>query len=131
MMEIKTINPWTWQDNFGYAQAVEVKQNERTLYCAGQAAINSKGQPVAGTMDEQIALSLTNLEQVIRQAGYEPKNIVRLNLYTTAIGEFFGAYSTLAGWLAEQDAVPSSTLLEVAALAFPELKVEIEATVVG
>lgn len=130
-MEIKTINPWKWQDNFGYAQAVEVKQNERTLYCAGQTAMNADGQPVAGTMEEQLALSLANLEKVIQQAGYTPKSIVRLNLYTTSIGEFFGAYGTLAGWLAQHEAVPASTLLEIAALAFPELKVEIEATVVG
>lgn len=130
-METNIINPWKWQDNFGYAQAVEVKHNERTLYCAGQTAMNADGQPVAGTMEEQVALSLANLEQVISKAGYEPRNIVRLNLYTTNIGEFFGAYGTLAGWMAKHGAVPSSTLLQVSGLAYPELRVEIEATVVG
>lgn len=130
-MEINKHNPWAWQDNFGYAQAIEVKQQKGTLYCAGQAAMNAEGQPVNGTMQEQIALSLANLEQVINKAGYEPKHIVRLNLYTTNIGEFFGAYGTLAGWMAAHGLVPASTLLEVSALAFPELKVEIEATLVG
>jgi 2-iminobutanoate/2-iminopropanoate deaminase len=130
-MEKKIINPWEWQNNLGYAQAIEVKNNKGTLYCAGQAAMNADGQPVAGTMDEQINLCLANLEQVIAKAGYEPKNIVRLNLYTTNIGAFFGAYGSLAAWLAKNSVLPSSTLLEVSGLAFPELTVEIEATVAG
>jgi 2-iminobutanoate/2-iminopropanoate deaminase len=130
-MKKTIINPWKWQDNLGYAQAVEVKNSNGTLYCAGQAAMNGEGQPVAGTMEEQIKLCLANLEQVTLHAGYELKNIVRLNLYTTNIGEFFGAYGALAGWLAQNGAMPSSTLLEVSGLAYPELKVEIEATVVA
>jgi 2-iminobutanoate/2-iminopropanoate deaminase len=130
-MEKNIINPWKWQDNFGYAQAVEVKNNNGTLYCSGQAAMNADGAPVGGSMQEQIELSLANVEKVITEAGYSLKNIVRLNLYTTNIGEFFDAYGALAGWMAQNKIQPSSTLVEVSALAFPELKVEIEATVVG
>ncbi len=130
-MKTNTINPWKWQDNLGYAQAIEIKNNEGTLYCSGQAAMTADGKPAGGDMSAQITLSLQNLEEVIRKAGYLPKNIVRLNLYTTSITGFFAAYGRLASWLQGHGIVPSSTLLEVKALAFPELLVEIEATVVN
>lgn len=129
-MKTNQINPWKWQDNLGYAQAVEVKQNEGTLYCAGQAAMSADGQPIEGTMQEQITLTLANVQQVIDQAGYESKNIVRLNIFTTSIGETFASWGSIAGWLAQYGCTPASTLVEVQALAFPQLKIEIEATVV-
>jgi 2-iminobutanoate/2-iminopropanoate deaminase len=127
-MEKNIINPWTWQDNFGYAQAIEVKQPTSTLYCSGQAAMDAKGQPVGGSMEEQIALSLSNLKEVIEKAGYEVQNIVRLNIYSTSVNETFAAWGNVAGWL--NGHTPASTLLEVNGLAFPQLKVEIEATLV-
>jgi 2-iminobutanoate/2-iminopropanoate deaminase len=130
-MKKNLINPWQWQDQLGYAQAIEIKNNQGTLYCAGQAAMDATGKPVAGSMPEQLQLCLSNLEQVIRQANYHPSNVVRLNVYTTSIPQFFQAYATLTNWMAQHQIVPASTLLEVKALAFPELQVEIEATVVG
>ena len=130
-MNTQAINPWQWQDNFAYAQAIEVTNNKGTLYCAGQAAMNAQGQPVPGTMSEQIQLCLSNLEQVVQKAHYKCANIVRLNLYTTSIADFFQAYGTLVGWMKQHYVLASSTLIEVKALAFPELKVEIEATVVA
>ena len=129
-MKKQIINPWTWQDNLGYAQAVEVFNVTGTLYCAGQASMNAEGQPVAGNMGEQIKLSLQNLEQVIKQANYDPANIVRLNFYTTSVPSFFEAYDEAIGWLKQFGCTPSCTLLEISALAFPELTVEIEATVI-
>ena len=93
--------------------------------------MTAEGQPAGGSMEEQITLSLQNLETLIIQSGYQPSNIVSIRQYTTSIGEFFGAYGTLAGWMKKHNIVPSSTLVEVSALAFPELKVEIEAIVAG
>lgn len=130
-MKTNTINPWNWQDNYGYAQAVEVKNSNGTLYCSGQAAMNGEGNPVAGSMKSQIQLALKNLEQVIKLAHYQTSNIVRINFYTTSIGDFFAEYREVAGWLHAHKCRPSSTLIEVSALAFPELAVEIEATVAG
>lgn len=130
-MEKNNINPWKWQDNFGYAQAVEVKHSNGTLYCSGQAAMNADGIPIEGSMREQIELATDNLEKVIEKAGYSASNIVRLNLYTTSIPAFFAEYETLVKWYKKHGCIPSSTLIEVKALAFPSLTIEIEATVVG
>ncbi len=42
-MEKRIINPWTWQDQLSYVQAVEVKDAAGTLYVAGQAAVHADG----------------------------------------------------------------------------------------
>ena len=127
----KTIfNPWEWQDNLGYSQAIEIKNNTGTLFCSGQASMTAEGQPVGGSMREQIKLSLENLHKVIEQAGYQPSNIVRLNYYTTSVPLFFEAYEEAMIWLQPHNCRPTSTLVQVGALAFPELSVEIEATLV-
>ena len=44
-MERRTINPWTWQERFGFQQANEVTGAERVLYCAGQTSVDGNGNP--------------------------------------------------------------------------------------
>ncbi|GAB3712281.1 RidA family protein [Spirosoma flavus] len=129
-MTKSVINPWEWQNQLGYSQAVEVAQATHTLYCAGQAAMTAEGQPINADMGEQISLSFDNLEAVLQQAGYSLENVVRLNIYTTSIEQFFANYGQVIGRLSANNCAPSSTLTEVKALAFPELMVEIEATAV-
>ena len=55
-------------------------------------------------------------------------DVVRLNYYTTDV-DSFAAYEVLSR-LQEAGIQPSSTLLGVSRLAFPELLIEIEATAV-
>ncbi len=130
-MERRIINPWTWQDNFGYVQANEVG-GQRVLYCAGQTSVDDDGNPVnEGDMRAQLLQALDNLETVLREGGFELSDVVRLNYYTTDVDRFFEAYDTFAARLAEAGCGPAATLLGVARLAFPELLVEIEATAVA
>ena len=128
-MEKKPVNPWQWQDNFGYSQAVEISGGQQLLYCAGQTAIGADGAPQhKDDMKGQINLALDNLEEVLRNGGYEWSNVARLNIYTTDIDRFFESYGEVMSRLAQQSTKPAMTLLGVARLAFPELLVEIEAT---
>jgi hypothetical protein len=49
-MERHIINPWTWQDEFGFAQAVEAVGARRVLYCTGQTATDpTELLPILGT----------------------------------------------------------------------------------
>src|SRR6476659_4209099 len=86
-MEKKIINPWEWQNQRSYVQAVEVKHTESTLYISGQTAINTNGESSNADMKSQLKIAIQNLEQVINEAGYKPENIVRLNIYTTSTEE--------------------------------------------
>ncbi len=131
-MQRRVINPWTWQDGYGFVQAIEVTDQSRVLYCAGQTSIDADGKAVhPGDIRAQLAQALDNLETVLQEAGSELSNVVRLNLYTTDVDGLLAAYDVFTGRLAKAGCRPTSTLLGVARLAFPELLVEIEATAVG
>lgn len=128
-MEKRIINPWQWQDERSYVQAVEVKHAESTLYCAGQAAVNADGTSSNEDMEAQLKLAIQNLERVISDAGYECKHIVRLNIYTTSTAELWPHFPILQDWIAEHGMKQAVTLFEVKSL-FETLKVELEATAV-
>ncbi|PTS92483.1 RidA family protein [Flavobacterium sp. HMWF030] len=128
-MEKREINPWKWQDARNYAQAVEVKNPEATLYISGQTAIDSDGISSSADMRTQLKKALENLETVIKEAGYESKNILRLNVYTTSHEEFFKEWDVLQDWTIKNGVKQAGTYLEVKYL-FETLKVELEATVV-
>ncbi|QDA59031.1 RidA family protein [Hymenobacter jejuensis] len=127
-MEKTLINPWHWQDQLGYAQAVEVTQAHHTLYCAGQAAMDANGTPVEADMAGQLRAALDNVEAVLTTAGYNWSHVVRLNYFTTSIADFFPQYGAVVDRLAQHQCRAASTLVEVKALAFPNLLVEIEVT---
>jgi 2-iminobutanoate/2-iminopropanoate deaminase len=128
-MEKRIINPWTWQDQRSYVQAVEVKNVNATLYCSGQAAVHADGTSSTDDMKTQLLLAIQNLEQVIREAGYECKNIVRLTVLTTSTDELWPHFGILQEWIAQHDIKQATTLFQVPKL-FETLKVELEATVV-
>jgi enamine deaminase RidA (YjgF/YER057c/UK114 family) len=128
-MEKQVINPWQWQDQRSYVQAVEIKQATGMLYISGQTAINADGESSTGDMKSQLIQTIQNLEQVISEAGYDCKNIVRLNIYTTSSAELFTCFDVFQDWITKHGIKQASTLLEVKSL-FETLKIELEATVV-
>lgn len=128
-MEKIVINPWEWQNQRSYVQAVEVKHSENTLYVSGQTAISADGESSSADMKSQLKLAIQNLDQVISEAGYDPENIVRLNIYTTSTEEFLSCFDVFQEWVAKHGIKQVSTVLEVKGL-FETLKVELEATVV-
>lgn len=128
-MEKRTINPWSWQDQRSYSQAVEVKHVESTLYCSGQAAIDPDGTSSNADMKSQLQQAIANLEEVIATAGYECRNIVRLNIYTTSTKELWPHFPILQDWITENNIQQAVTMLEVTGL-FETLTIELEATAV-
>jgi enamine deaminase RidA (YjgF/YER057c/UK114 family) len=131
-MDVKPVNPWTWQDRFGFSQAIDVREAQRVLYCAGQTSVDADGRPMhAGDMDAQLGLALDNLETVLAGANLTLANVVRLNYYTTNIDTFVQASARLRPRLLAAGRPPAGTLLGVARLFHPDILVEIEATAVA
>lgn len=129
-MEKRVIDPWKWGEQTNSAQAVEVTNVTGTLYCSGQVAINENGAPSTADMRSQLIQTIQNLEQLINKAGYECKNIVRLNVYTTSTQDFFTTCMDIyVPFIQKYDIKQATTLLEVKGL-FATLTVELEATVV-
>jgi enamine deaminase RidA (YjgF/YER057c/UK114 family) len=128
-MEKIVINPWKWQDARSYVQAVEVKNVTGTLYCSGQAAVMADGASSNADMKTQVILALKNLEEVIKEAGYQTKNIVRLTVYTTSTEEFWPHFEIFQAWIVKHEVKQALTFVEVKSL-FETLKIEFEATIV-
>ena len=128
-MQRQDINPWTWQDQFGFVQAISINGAQRQLVCSGQTSVDADGTPLhPGDMAAQLIQSLDNLATVFSQAGFQMSDVVRLNYYTTDVDGFFEAAGVVGQRLAETGCRAASTLLGVTRLAFPGLLVEIEAT---
>jgi enamine deaminase RidA (YjgF/YER057c/UK114 family) len=88
-MERKPINPWPWSINLGFDQAQLIEGHKRQLVCSGQDAVDADGNPQhPGDMAAQLELALDNLEAVLAAADMTLANIVRLNVYSTNLGEY-------------------------------------------
>lgn len=129
-MEKVVINPWQWQDNLSYVQAVEVKNVEGTLYVSGQAAVLPDGTSSNADMRTQLAIAIQNLEKVIAEANYNPRDIVRLTVYTTSTDEFINkCFDLYQNFVSKHGMKQTVTLMQVVAL-YETLNIELEATVV-
>jgi enamine deaminase RidA (YjgF/YER057c/UK114 family) len=132
-VEHRIINPWKWQDEFGFAQAIEVTGVQRTLICSGQASQAGDGVPIhTGDMGAKTAQALDNLGTVLKQAGFELSDVVRMNIYTTDVDRFLAEGVEVWGRrLAESGCRPATSLLGITRLAYPDLLIEFEATAVS
>lgn len=131
-MNQRLINPWKWQDRFGFSQAIDVSGAQRMLFCAGQTATAPDGTPQhAGDMRAQLAAAMDNLETVLANAGLGLHHVVRLNVYTTDVDRLLEHWPVVVERLRGARCQPSSTLLGVSRLASPDLLVELEATAVA
>ncbi|MBD3583808.1 RidA family protein [Flavobacterium selenitireducens] len=128
-MQKRNINPWTWQDERGVVQAIEVTNAAGTLYVSGQAAIAPDGTSSSADMKTQIPEALQNLERVISDSGYELKNIVRLTIYSTSTEEFIANFAIFKSWISDNGVQSAVSHIEVVNL-WETLKIEFEATVV-
>ncbi|MDD7941567.1 Rid family hydrolase [Actinomycetospora lutea] len=125
----QSISPWTWQDQFGFAQAVAAAPPSRWVFCSGQASSGPEGDTLhVGDMRAQVAQAFDNLEAVLEKAGADMSQVVRLNYFTTDADALLGAWDLVVERLGKAGIQPASTLLGVARLAFPDMLVEIEAT---
>jgi enamine deaminase RidA (YjgF/YER057c/UK114 family) len=130
-VEQKVINPWTWQDSYGFVQANEITGVNQILICSGQGSIDDEGNVLhAGDMRAQVNKTIDNLETVLSKAGYSIANVVRLNIYTTDMDLFFESYDVIVTRVTGAGARFASTLIGVTRLAIPEMMVEIDATAV-
>ncbi len=121
------INPWEWSKAFGFSQAVELRGVDRILVCSGQTAMDGDGSPpTTGDMAAQVRKGFENLASVLASAGLGAADVIRVNYYTTDVDELIGVLGPMASAFFGGN-LPASTLLGITRLAYPQLKVEIEA----
>ncbi len=127
----RVINPWTWQDKYGFVQANEMTGTQRMLFCAGQISVNEEGRLLyPDDMEKQMNQIIDNMEVLLEQANFKFSNGVRFTYYTTDIDAFKRAVPVLVKRYKKSGCRPATSLIGVAALSHPGCVVEIEATFV-
>lgn len=131
-MDKRPINPQTWLNGFHINHAMEVKNGQRVLYCAGQTSNDASGAAMhEGDYVAQFKLAWENLVEILTAADMGPENVVRLNFYTTDTEAFMANAAELSQIWHDAGCTPVSTLLGVKSLFEPTTLVEIEATAVA
>ncbi len=128
-MERTAVNPWEWSIKLGYNQAEVINGATRNVICAGQTAVDENGAPQhPGDMRAQITLALDNLEAVLKGAGMDLSNVVKLGIYSTDVDVALKNFDLMGMRFGPHQVAPPMTLLGVTRLAIPGLLFEIEAT---
>jgi enamine deaminase RidA (YjgF/YER057c/UK114 family) len=79
-------------------------------------------------METQLRQAFDNVDTVLAAAGFQRTDVVRVNLYVTDLGAYFPASGAFHERFAAAGIPVAATLLNVSALAYPELMVEVEIT---
>lgn len=102
----------------------------KTVYVAGQVALNAQGQTVgAGDISAQATQVFENLNTALAAAGAEFSDLVKITVYATDASYLQPIAAVRRRYLGSPDPV-TSTFLVVAGLARPDLLLEIEAIAV-
>lgn len=134
MTNIQTspVNPWDWSLQFGYDQAKVVTGQTRTVYIAGQTAMDANGAPQhAGDMRAQMVLAMENLKTVLAAADMDLSHVVRLTIISTDVDATMQNFDVVGMALGKAGATPPQTLMGVTRIALPELMFEIDAVAVA
>ena len=122
------VNPWEWSKQYQFNQGEILEGVSRQLVCSGQTLIDAEGKVQhPDDLRGQIAAAMDNLEAVLKAAEMGFEHLTRLTVYTTDVDKMIENWDAFSGPLAVANVMPVNTLIGVARLAYPELKVEIQA----
>jgi len=124
------LNPDKLTKNPAFSQVVVVESSARTVYVAGQNAVDTDGAMVGSTLAEQTTKALENLIEALTAAGASLSDIVKWTILIVegqSVGDGFAAFQRVWDGAGEP---PAITVAFVSALALPDALVEIDAVAV-
>jgi enamine deaminase RidA (YjgF/YER057c/UK114 family) len=114
--------------SYSHVARVEVG-NAVFLYLSGQVAQDHGGNVVgAGDMGAQAAFIHENIQAILAAHGATMSNVIKMNTYVTDMKQVGTIRAQRSAYFSAP--FPTSTLVEVSALAHPDWLVEIEVTAV-
>lgn len=130
VMDKTQIDPWTWQQKFGFAHAWKVTGMGEAVFLAGQGPISADGE-VSDPDDfpAQVRRTFENIKTVLEQARTSFESVVKLTAYFTDIS-MLREYAVVRNEFINVAAPPASTAVEVSKLALPGMMIEVEAIAV-
>ena len=130
MIDNVILQPKNWVAPKGYANGVAAEG--RQVFIAGQIGWNAQGKLVGDDFVAQVEQALSNIVQVLDEAGGEPRHLARMTWYLTSKSEYCArqseigqAYRRVIGRY-----FPAMTAIVVAGLIEEGAKIEIEATAI-
>jgi enamine deaminase RidA (YjgF/YER057c/UK114 family) len=127
-MKIERINPEKLAAPRGYAHAVAVPGNHRTIYIGGQNALDAKGNLVGGaSLADQTRQVLRNIDVILESVGTTHDSIVKMTIYLVQGQDPVEGFKAFQEHWPEKSSPPAISVLFVAGLGRPDWLVEIEA----
>ncbi|THV40669.1 RidA family protein [Glycomyces buryatensis] len=114
-----------WYEPYAISQAIRAGN---TVYVSGQAGIDEHGRTVSDDFETQMRQSVANIERVLAEAGATLRDIVKVTIMVTDMANLESVVKIRKEVFDKP--YPADNLLQVAALASPEWKVEIDAVAV-
>ena len=127
MVALRLINPPGTEaiyKSYKFSQAVVAGDR---VEVAGQVGI-APDFSVPENVTEQARLAFTNLKNVLEAAGSSLQHVLHLTQYFTNIADVGAVDKVFADFFPEN--YPARTVIQVASLVLPNLKLEIQATAV-
>lgn len=126
---VRFINPPTLADPPGFTHLVETRGG-RTIYIAGQVALDSSGNLVgAGDIETQAEQVFENLKLALAAVGADFDNVVKLNVFLSDFSEV-SALRGVRDRFVNLQQPPASTAVAVKRLFREEFLIEIDAIAV-
>ncbi len=112
-----------------YSHVVSAPAGGRLVYCAGAVAFDGVGNVVGkGDIVAQTRQVMENLRVALEAAGASFDDVVKVTNYVVDASQWPEVLPVRAEYIREP--FPASTFVEVRALMFPDLLIEIEAVAV-
>lgn len=112
-----------------YSHVVSGPGSQRTIFVAGQVALDKGGKITSNEKPEQIRRAFRNLRTAIESAGLSPTQVAKIQIYSVNHKESdLSLISEESQALFTPQHMPASTLVPVTRLALDGLLFEIDAT---
>ena len=126
------IQPLGWAKPSGFSNGIVAEG--KLLFVAGQVGWDPRSRKpnFPKAFADQFDQALSNVCEVVREAGGTPEDIVRLTVYVTDKKEYLSALKDVGAAYRRRIGkhYPAMALVQVAALVEDDARVEIEATAV-
>jgi enamine deaminase RidA (YjgF/YER057c/UK114 family) len=110
----------------GYSHVVSVPAG-RLIWTSGQIPVDADGDVVAvGDWEGQARQVFENLTRALEAAGAGWSHVVKLTFFVVDVSEL-ATIRAVRDEFVDQSRPPTSTLVQVAGLAYPDLLLEVEA----
>jgi enamine deaminase RidA (YjgF/YER057c/UK114 family) len=130
MTSIDFASPPTLSTPPGYSHVVSFPASGRMVWTAGQLAIDADGNLApAGDWEAQTRLVFANLGRALAAGGATWNDVVKVMVFMTDLAGL-PVFRAVRDEHVNTEQPPTSTLVQVASLARPELLLEVEAVAV-